>query len=193
MFFAGLIGTYIVLRFGAPVWPHDARSASQRADRRVQHVRADLLQRHDRAGAWKRLGRTRRAWPRCWMLLTLLLGSVFLGVKMYEYNAKFAHGIYPRMPHSRIYEKADLYYASAVRERLNDRKPTCTTADRRKRDRRRRSRTMASASRTELDDASSIEARPLLVNRPRRGRPRRRTARPTQADKIDPLPVARRS
>ena len=24
------------------------------------------------------------------------LGSVFLGVKVYEYNAKFSHGIYPR-------------------------------------------------------------------------------------------------
>ena len=48
-------------------------------------------------------------------LLTLVLGRVFLGVKMYEYNAKFSHGIYPAMPHSRIYEQPDIYYASAVR------------------------------------------------------------------------------
>ncbi len=53
-----------------------------------------------------------------WVLLTLVLGAVFLGVKMFEYNAKFSHGIYPAKPHSRIYEKADVYYAAAVRIRL---------------------------------------------------------------------------
>src|SRR6266567_1368530 len=88
MFFAGLIGTYIVLRFGAPVWPrtHDVHLSE----------------------------------PKGLLFLTLVLGGVFLGVKMYEYNAKFAHGIYPATPHSRIYERPDIYYASAVRERLND-------------------------------------------------------------------------
>jgi len=50
--------------------------------------------------------------------LTFALGSVFLGVKLYEYNAKFSHGIYPWRPHSLIYEKADLNYAAAVRLRL---------------------------------------------------------------------------
>jgi cytochrome c oxidase subunit 3 len=54
-----------------------------------------------------------------WIVLTFLLGGVFLGVKMYEYNAKFSHGIYPIKPHSQIYEKADVYYAAAVRIRLN--------------------------------------------------------------------------
>src|SRR6185295_9644264 len=55
-----------------------------------------------------------------WMVLTLALGSVFLGVKAVEYKAKFAHGIYPWAPHSEIYEIADLNYAAAVRIRLND-------------------------------------------------------------------------
>ena len=35
---------------------------------------------------------------------------------MYEYSAKFSHGIYPMVPRSRIYERADLFFASAVRE-----------------------------------------------------------------------------
>jgi cytochrome c oxidase subunit 3 len=39
---------------------------------------------------------------------------------MYEYSAKFARGIYPAVPHSRIYERPDIYYASAVRARLNE-------------------------------------------------------------------------
>ena len=54
------------------------------------------------------------------MFLTLVLGTVFLGVKAVEYQAKFSHGIYPQHPHSQIYEKADVYYAQAVRKRLGD-------------------------------------------------------------------------
>ena len=52
-------------------------------------------------------------------VLTLGLGCLFLGIKMYEYTVKFAHGLYPSTPHSRIYEQPDVYYASAVRQRLN--------------------------------------------------------------------------
>jgi cytochrome c oxidase subunit 3 len=55
---------------------------------------------------------------RGWMFLTLAFGSVFLGVKAWEYKEKFAHGIYPAQPHSQIYEKADVNYAAAVRARL---------------------------------------------------------------------------
>ena len=55
-----------------------------------------------------------------WMAVTLVLGTVFLGVKAYEYNAKFAHGIYPAMPRSSIYERADAYYRSATRLRLGE-------------------------------------------------------------------------
>jgi cytochrome c oxidase subunit 3 len=51
------------------------------------------------------------------MLVTLVLGSLFLGIKGYEYSAKFSHGIYPRYPRSLIHEKADVYYGSAVRTR----------------------------------------------------------------------------
>ena len=46
------------------------------------------------------------------------LGCVFLGVKMYEYSQKFAHGIYPLKPHGLVYDKADVYYSAAVRKRL---------------------------------------------------------------------------
>jgi cytochrome c oxidase subunit 3 len=62
----------------------------------------------------------RAATAKRWIGLTFLLGAVFLGVKMYEYNAKFSHGIYPKLPRSAIYERADIYYASAVRVRLRD-------------------------------------------------------------------------
>ena len=45
---------------------------------------------------------------------------MFLGVKAYEYRQKFAHGIYPQKPHGLVYDKADIYYAAAVRKRLDD-------------------------------------------------------------------------
>ncbi|MDZ4656644.1 MAG: heme-copper oxidase subunit III [Bythopirellula sp.] len=117
MFFAGLIGTYIVLRFGAISWPstHDVHLAEIWGATNtfvlicssVTVVLALEAAKRDQASAAKG-----------WMLLTFLLGVVFLGIKMYEYNAKFSHGIYPAKPHSQIYEKPDVYYAQAVRMRL---------------------------------------------------------------------------
>jgi cytochrome c oxidase subunit 3 len=119
MFFAGLIGTYIVLRFGAPpnTWPapHDvhlqeyvgAFNTFVLICSSVTIVLALEASKQNSAGLAK-----------FWMVLTFLLGSVFLGVKAYEYNEKFKHGIYPTKPHSRIYEKPDLYYVQGVRQTL---------------------------------------------------------------------------
>jgi cytochrome c oxidase subunit 3 len=118
MFFAGLIGTYIVLRFGAPVWPkpHEVHLSEPIGAFNTfvlicSSVTIVLALEAARAN--------KAALSKGCMLATLVLGSVFLGVKGYEYNAKFSHGIYPWLPHSRIYEKADLDYAAAVRLRLN--------------------------------------------------------------------------
>ncbi len=117
MFFAGLIGTYIVLRFGAPNWPrpHEVHLSEPIGAfntfvlicSSVSIVLSLEAARANKEGPAK-----------LWLLVTLLLGGVFLGVKMFEYNAKFSHGIYPMKPHSRIYEKSDVYYAAAVRLRL---------------------------------------------------------------------------
>ncbi len=118
MFFSALIGTYIVLRFGAVAWPstHDVHLAEIWGATNtfilicssVTIVLALESAKRDNASS-----------ARGWMVLTLMLGSVFLGIKAYEYQAKFSHGIYPQHPHSQIYEKADIYYAQAVRLRLN--------------------------------------------------------------------------
>src|SRR5690349_20979897 len=116
MFFAGLIATYIVLRFGAPpgTWPvpHDvhlqewigATNTFVLICSSVTIVLALEASKQNRAGLAK-----------FWMLLTFVLGSVFLGIKAYEYKEKFVHGIYPMKPHSRIYEKPDLYYVQGVK------------------------------------------------------------------------------
>jgi cytochrome c oxidase subunit 3 len=116
MFFAGLIGTYVVLRFGAPTWPrpHDVHLSEPIGAfntfvlicSSVTVVLALEAARANKAGVAK-----------LFTLITFVLGCVFLGVKAYEYSAKFAHGIYPWRPHSQIYEKANLDYGSAARER----------------------------------------------------------------------------
>ncbi|RIK72043.1 MAG: hypothetical protein DCC67_19780 [Planctomycetota bacterium] len=126
MFFAGLIGAYIVLRFGAPQWPrtHDvhlveiwgALNTAVLICSSITVVLALEAAKQDNAAAAKG-----------WVLLTFVLGSVFLGVKGYEYGAKFSHQIYPALPRSAIYESADVHYASAVRLRLAELKAPLVT------------------------------------------------------------------
>jgi len=120
MFFAALIGTYIVIRFGAPegTWPapHDVHLSEPIGALNtfilicssLTVVLALEASRANRAGS-----------ARGWIFLTLILGAVFLGIKLfYEYPAKFSHGIYPQQPRSLIFERAGLEYAAAVDQTL---------------------------------------------------------------------------
>lgn len=119
MFFAALIGTYIVLRFGVSgIWPapHDVHvvefwgalntfvliCSSVSIVLALEEAKAD---------------QAKKAWS--WMAITLVLGCVFLGVKAMEYNSKFEHGIYPQRPRSLIYERPDVYYVAAVRDAMD--------------------------------------------------------------------------
>jgi cytochrome c oxidase subunit III len=119
MFFAALIGMYIVLRFGAKVWPFPhAVHLSEPIGAFNTFVlicsSVTIVLAYESAKANKSDA------AKLWIVLTLVLGSVFLGVKAYEYNAKFAHGILPTPPFSDyqyIYEKPDYYYGSAVKMR----------------------------------------------------------------------------
>lgn len=119
MFFAGLIGAYIVLRFGAPAWPstHDVHLAEYLGAINTAVLIGSSI---TIVLALEAAKRNNAGTAKGWMLLTLTLGTVFLGIKGFEYNAKFSHGIYPGLPHSQIYEKADVRYAAAVRLRLAD-------------------------------------------------------------------------
>jgi len=127
MFFAGLIGTYIVLRFGAVAWPspHDVHLSEPigafntfvlicSSVTIVLGLEAAKLNQASKAKGY--------------ILLTFLLGCVFLGVKMYEYSQKYSHGIYPQRFHGQVFDKADVYYGAAVRKRLNDLKTDITSA-----------------------------------------------------------------
>jgi len=177
MFFAALLGSYVVLRFGAAVWPKPhhvhlsepigAFNTFVLICSSVTIVLALEAARVNKAGLAK-----------TWMLLTLLLGTLFLGIKAYEYQAKFSHGIYPWAPHGLIHERPDLYYGSAVRARLGE----PAMIDRLK----------------ELDDApaDSLTAE-ALVARGRLQQVRKMVANPDQqafdmavvADQVMPLPA----
>jgi cytochrome c oxidase subunit 3 len=125
MFFAGLIGTYIVLRFGAMAWPapHDVHLSEPIG---AFNTFVLICSSVTVVLAFEAAKLNHASKAKGWILLTFLLGSVFLGVKMYEYSQKFKHGIYPLKPHGLVYDKADVYYSAAVRKRLADLKTEIT-------------------------------------------------------------------
>ncbi len=119
MFFAALLGSYIVLRFGAAVWPkphHVHLSEPIGAFNTFVLICSSVTV----VLALEAAKANKTGLAKIWMLATLLLGTLFLGVKAYEYQAKFSHGIFPWAPHGLVYERPDLYYGSAVRARLGE-------------------------------------------------------------------------
>ena len=95
MFFTAFIGTFIVLKMGSPGWPTDVH---------VTHISIAaggintfvlilssyfVVVAHDAILGQK----FAKAWQ--FMLWTLLLGFLFLGIKSYEYYGKFTHDILP--------------------------------------------------------------------------------------------------
>ena len=93
MFFTGLIGAYIVLRAGLAHWPHPGEELSipLAALNTFILLSSSMTMAMSVAGVHhaelKKL--------RLFLILTILLGSAFLGVKGYEYSLKFAHGHFP--------------------------------------------------------------------------------------------------
>jgi cytochrome c oxidase subunit 3 len=117
MFFAGLIGTYIVLRFGAPAWPspHDVHIVEILGAINTFFLICSSV---SIVLCLESAKSNKTGQAKMWMWITFVLGCVFLLIKAYEYNSKFAHGIYPKKPRSLIHEKPNLYYASAVRQEV---------------------------------------------------------------------------
>jgi cytochrome c oxidase subunit 3 len=116
MFFAALIGVYIVIRFGAQVWPathqvHISEPIGAFNTFVLICSSVSIVLSLEAAKSHK------APTARLWLAVTLALGGVFLGVKAYEYGAKFEHGMYPWYPRSRIFERPDVYFGSAVRTR----------------------------------------------------------------------------
>lgn len=122
MFFTGLIGTYVLLRFGAPYvkepWPSPgdvhleewigAGNTFVLICSSVTVVLAHYM-----------VARNKISEAMMYIGITLALGCVFLAVKAYEYNSKFQHGILP----GQVYEKLDgpkgIEYVRAVKEEIH--------------------------------------------------------------------------
>jgi heme/copper-type cytochrome/quinol oxidase subunit 3 len=93
MFFTGLIGAFIVLKSGHPAWPGSeghlnvwigTLNTLVLISSSVTIVLALAASQEGNVGATRK-----------WLLLTVLLGTAFLVVKGFEYQAKFAHHIAP--------------------------------------------------------------------------------------------------
>src|SRR5262249_27206782 len=106
MFFTGLIGTYIILRNGTPSarepWPtpHDVPLVEWVGAFNTFVLICSSL---TVVLAHWALGRGNVRQATQYLAVTLALGVVFLVVKAFEYNAKFAHGILP----GHVFEKLD--------------------------------------------------------------------------------------
>ena len=116
MFFTGLIGTYIVLRFGAPegTWP------SPQEVHVVEWIGAVntfilLCSSATIVMAFENARQNLPAVAKKWLIATIAFGLLFLGIKGYEYASKFQHGIYPRYPRSLMYDRADLTFLDGIK------------------------------------------------------------------------------
>lgn len=117
MFFTALIGTYIVLRFGAPegTWPtpHEVHVVEWLG---ALNTFVLICSSVTIVFALESAKHNEPAKARRWVLLTLLLGIGFLGVKGVEYASKFTHGIHPNIPRSALYDRADTVWLSGLKE-----------------------------------------------------------------------------
>lgn len=102
MFFTALIGSYITVRMGSPLWPTDPQ---------VTHINVLLggvntfvliCSSVSVVLAHQAMGNHKYGRATVFLFLTLVLGLVFLGIKAVEYRGKFEHDILP----GRITERA---------------------------------------------------------------------------------------
>lgn len=130
MFFTALIGTYIVLRFGAPQgsWPspHDVRVVEWLGALNTFVLICSSVTIVFAMEAAKRdvVDKARK-----WLALTFVLGCVFLGIKAYEYNSKFAHGIHPAVPRSLLYDRPDINYLAGMKASCDQQLSALAQAD----------------------------------------------------------------
>ena len=120
MFFAGLIGTYIVLRFGSPgdTWPrpHDVHVSEILGTINTFIL---IFSSFTVVLTYEATKRSKATVAKGWLVATFLCGCAFLGIKLVEYSGKFAYGIHPNPGgRSLLYEQADVYYLKDLRAKL---------------------------------------------------------------------------
>ena len=95
MFFTAFIGTYIVCFFGSPGWPTDTHQTHINIAAGGINTFVLILSSYFVVVAHEAMGLRNFARARQFLVYTMLLAFVFLGIKSYEYNGKFSHNILP--------------------------------------------------------------------------------------------------
>ncbi len=94
MLFGGLFSSYILLRLGAPVWPHgkDVLNVPLGTFNTMVLISSSVTM----VLAWVALKQKNFPKFKATLGLTILCSLLFMVVKGFEYGAKFSHGIFPR-------------------------------------------------------------------------------------------------
>ena len=94
MFFTGLIGAYIVLRLSNVHWPGSEGHLSVPLGTLNTFIligsSMTIVMALAASQSLQPLSSVRR-----WLLITIVLGTLFLGIKGFEYSTKLTHGIVP--------------------------------------------------------------------------------------------------
>jgi heme/copper-type cytochrome/quinol oxidase subunit 3 len=93
MLFGSLFSSYVLLRNGAPSWPHQADILS--VPLATLNTAVLISSSATMVMAWAALKMKNVARYRLYLGLTILCGLAFLVVKAFEYGEKFSHGLYP--------------------------------------------------------------------------------------------------
>lgn len=95
MFFTAFIGSYIVLRLGSPGWPTDYADTHIMLAMGAINTFVLIVSSYSVVLAHEAMAQRKFAKARQFLILTLVLAFVFLGIKSVEYNGKFTHDIIP--------------------------------------------------------------------------------------------------
>ena len=88
MLFGALFSTYVILRMGAPSWPHQSLSVPMAAFNTVVLISSSVTM----VMAWATLKLNDFGKHRMYLGLTLLAAAIFLVVKYFEYADHLSHG-----------------------------------------------------------------------------------------------------
>lgn len=95
MFFTALIGSYIVLRFGSEGWPDNPELTHINVWLGMTNTFILIVSSYFVVLAHESMSKKDYSAVRRNLLITLVLAFAFLGIKAFEYNGKFTHGIIP--------------------------------------------------------------------------------------------------
>ncbi len=125
MFFGGLIGTYLVLRYGAGnAWP-SIHGHGWPLNRNFGGFNTLVLiaSSFTVVKAHEAIGRGAFGSVVKWLLLTTVLGLGFMGIKAYEYREKARHGLLPRAALAKLG-----YYNTSIPETPDEYRLAAVTA-----------------------------------------------------------------